>query len=847
MNLPEQLRAIGLVWVLLTAGLESAAFAADPSPEGLSKSEIQKLLDTHLKDVQGDVETSVYSRRIPDQRRQFSSGKAVVALDAVPPWHKAAPSTEKPPRLVDGLRALSSGVKFRGTGIAWHGEDYYVTSLNFPLNRILLGGEANVRAANEWIVSRGSDPTAAVGPFTFGDDEFYYLYFRHRDALTPDSLKVLSDVIVRAGTEPKYSGHGVGKAYGKNIFQNHNQTIHGWHLGILAAKITGDPKLMTDMEECLDRMIAHAALQGFSCTEYNSPSYSGFNWNMLLTVYSLIDNPRIEAKLRLLLDLVGLDVADRFHGPTASFMGPHSRMSRTALWKGQSHFSTQLILYRCSNEYVFWPHDLTQGYGYTWGLMASLTPHFPDYLQQIAFQKPFPYRVWNAHLSNEASTNSAGVEWKLQDVVAYATEEYTLGSKSDQVWRWNTGLGGQDGNPTAFWRRSIRPVQSYSDSGSLNHEYRYNGKQPEKALGLSACVQHDNKAVVLSYPGRVTDAALAEHAKVDGAAITSMATTLLLRWPAEITGVWIEDEFVMAGRTLVSDGDREIRARAVSSASRPYAIASGKTVFIEDFNTYIALRPLETTDLGRERDGDLHVEFVDGTPLLTISFYNYLGNPKAIDPLNREQQRNGFILEFGEKKEFATLAEFRRHIRAATVKQDQSGDIWAVQYASGPDTLEIRYDTTRFRTIARVVNGIEQNEKYLQVPKNISEPAAPKGLYDWMDIEPWKSEMPEVMRSNCAVKSRARLITLGTVTLANPGQAMVYLVAAPGVNPVYAVGNLTQKTCDFTLTTPQGVVDIQSLNLGRVVFRPAGQDSLEVDAVPGMSPMAPAVTVRATP
>ena len=820
----------GWVGIAPTNGAEPPA-AMGPMPAAPMS---RDALD-YLEALPRDAQVSLYTRPIPDQRKQYTSGVAVIELDAVPPWHQAAPVEEKPQRLIEGIKALSKGVRFTDTGISWHGPTYSVTTSHFPLNLILMGGEDNIRKANEFIVARGSEGKSGVGPFGFGDDELYYLYFQHQENLTAAAKQTLYDVIVKAGTDPKYAGHGVGRAYNKNLLQNHNQIIHGWHLGILYAKAANDTEMMGKMEHALDRMIANAALQGFAHTEYNSPSYGPFIWNMLLTVYSVIDHARIEAKLRLLLDLTGLDVAERFHAPTANLPGPHSRMSPGAPWANSGKYPFQLFLYRFSNEYVFWQHNLGQGYAYCWSLLASMRPHFPDYMQDIAFRKPFPYRVWSANINSETSQNAPGSAWKMQDTVAYSTEEYTIGSKSDPYWRWNTGQGGQDGFPVAYWRRTPGPVQSHSDSGSLSWNYRYNGKQHLKTIGVPACVQYQNKAIVLSYPGRVHDEDLATHAQVDGKQISSMATTVYLRWPAEIDGIWVEDEFVMGERSLARTDTQEIRAKATGPTGMPYAVKGRKTIFIEDYHTYIALQPLNSTSLGRDVDAELALERAGGTPLLTISFYNYRGHPRTITPATREQQRNGYILEFGDQTQFPTMAHFKEHIRSTSFEQTQEEKLWVATYSSGDDILEIQFDTERLHTAKRVINGRQQNERLFTVPDEIRQPEDVAHLYDWMAIEPWKSQMPELMRSNCTVKSKAREIAVGEAKLANPGAAMVYLVAAPNKN-IYVLGNLTRQTRDFTLTTPQGIVEIKDLNLGRVIFRPDNAENpLEIDPVPGMT------------
>ncbi|MDF2921336.1 MAG: hypothetical protein K0R57_250 [Paenibacillaceae bacterium] len=839
---------------LEAAILDWEAVNQDPA---LSVQTISEENLSFFRSLPQNVDIELYKRKIPDQRTQFTrQGVAPIELGEVPVWYQGGPVSEKPDQLLQRMAAAHNAPKFA--------DNYKFTINDSPLSILLMGKADSITKANEAIVSRG------VKEFAFTDTEAYYLYFQHQDKLTQQSKDILYQLIVSMAQNQGFSPEKAELDFLYN--NNHNQTSEGLLRGFMYAQAANDASMFARMENVLDRMIAYEALQGSGTGDFNSPSYAAFTWSNMLTLYTLTDNERIKAKLRLILDRAGMDAAMRYHEPSASMPGPFNRTFGRFNFRNVDRQSFFNILYRSTSGYNFYQFHEANGYAWWYANLASLTPFFPDYMEEIAFRKEFPYRTWSTKLRNAtpgAYNVSAGnqgytipnTRYKMGNTVSYATYEYNIGSAGDFAW-YIPGYDGQDALLLANWRRTDGLIKSLSDTGTLFSNYRYNsdidvsGVSPvvkeltaqswsfPKEHGLSAVLQHDNKAIVLSYPGKAADARFTD---VKTNEINDMGVSLFVGWPEEMKAVWAGDDFIMGEVSLVQNGVEEVRAR-IAGQALPYNIDGNKKIYIEDHNTFIALQPLNTTDLGRDMEGQIRsmgedlagdaasLKSMPIESLLTIHFYNYHGAEAKTVGLNaRSQQRNGYILEMGDRTQYSSMQAFKAHMAStAYTQQDQNG-LWVTTYQSGVDQLQLEFDLTDLVVKKRMVNGQLLLDKTYELDQNgpVYVTADNTQYYSWMNKEPYLST-PEMVRSNNMVQSTETLICLQDAVLHNPDGAMVYLIAEPNQD-IYVLGNLTGRSSDFTLETPHGTVEISDFNLGRIVFRPQQTEPLEIDPVPGLS------------
>ncbi|XEC95699.1 hypothetical protein AB6A23_03745 [Paenibacillus tarimensis] len=830
-------------------------------------SNLSQTIKDYVRSLPSGVQIQLYKRQIPDQRKQFTRmGTSPIQLPEVPAWYSGGEVEDKGNQIVDRMRAAHNAPPFA--------DGYKFTLNNSPLSLILLGGQANIDKANALIISKGIDESK----YGFTNTEVYYLYFQFGHVLNNEAKQVLYNLIVEMARTSRlaFTPEKSEKDFLYN--NNHNQTIEGFVRGVLYAQAANDNEMMQRMENnVLDRMIAYSALQGFGTGDYNSPSYAAFSWANLLTVHTLIENPVIKAKVELLLDKLGLDVAMRYHEPSASMPGPYARTFTRFNFGNVDRQSMFNIIYRSSDGYQFYQSHESNGYAWWYANLALMQPFFPDYMQEIAFRKQFPYSISNTKLRNATPEHyliapgnqgytSPHTRYKIANATSYASKEYTVGSAPDTVW-YGSGYGGQDGLILSHWRRTDQGIKSLSDIGTMFPLYRYNadvaldgGASMNKEIqkeswsfpidqGLSSTVQYENKAIVLSYPGKAEDA---KFAGVKPTEINDMGTAVFIGWPEEIKGVWADNDFIFGEIQLMTFGSEEVRAK-ITGANLPYDIKGNKKIFIEDFNTYIALQPLNTTDLGRDIDGQIRnfasdinkPASIPVESILSIHFYNYHGTEqKSVDQETRNKQRNGYIMEMGDRSEYKTIAEFMEHINRTSYKQIDEGDKWIASYKSGKDKLSIEFDTENLVVTKRIINGKVQLDQFYELDQDgpVYDSSSPSSYYSWMNKEPYTTTA-EMLRSNDMVQSAEKHITVRDAKLTNPDGAMVYLVAEPNKH-VYVIGNLTAKDADFTLNTPYGTLQISDLNLGRVIFRPMSEDEIEIKHVPFEGKAEPVVRLK---
>ncbi len=149
-------------------------------------------------------------------------------------------------------------------------------------------------------------------------------------------------------------------------------------------------------------------------------------------------------------------------------------------------------------------------------------------------------------------------------------------------------------------------------------------------------------------------------------------------------------------------GDRRV-------AAWPERIEPGQRVVIAAGDAYVALIPLEQTDMGS--DAPIELNLSDG--VLTLDIYNYRGPAKTFwehrsqrGPFYKGNVRNAFVIEAAERAEFADVAAFRRHIAAATVT-DATDDKQhrRIAYASDGGSVALTYSLWDMSLVERRCDG----------------------------------------------------------------------------------------------------------------------------------------------
>jgi hypothetical protein len=133
--------------------------------------------------------------------------------------------------------------------------------------------------------------------------------------------------------------------------------------------------------------------------------------------------------------------------------------------------------------------------------------------------------------------------------------------------------------------------------------------------------------------------------------------------------------------------------------SLPATAKLGQAIVIRDGVSYLAIRPLPTTDVGRDAEVTLEAgqpqmqayhEAVNVQPALLVNAYFYKKDaPISADAIKQlEGGMGGFVVEMGDEAEYGSFEKFRQHIQKGKLDAADKD----LTYVSGSDTLKASWD-----------------------------------------------------------------------------------------------------------------------------------------------------------
>lgn len=769
----------------------------------------------------------LYSREIPDDTKLLRNENGFAKINKTPTWYSGGDREEKSKQLLDYTYELS------GKRLS---DGYSVNTSRNPLYYVLIG---DIETAESVIADK-------TGGYTFTDMSAYYLYFKYRSLLSDTAIENLKTTIYNECQNPK-SGFAWYKGEGEvSTGAHHNQTYDGLVRGLLFAytfKDDSDPEraeLAADVlkrsEDILDKVIASTASTGYATGDYNSPSYGAMIWADLICLSDLLPESDTKAKADTLLARVDAENAVLYHAQTSNTVGPYARSGFNLAAGLNMRQNYPLMMYALSDRNGFYKNLESSDRSFFYPLLAAYTHKLPDYIQSIAFDKTYPYSVKVTKLRNSTpgeytidagnQTTHDGTAYKQQETTGYMTASYSLGSAPDTAW-YTPGLRGADTAFIARWKRTDT-VKSLSDTPTLTSYYRYNiGRESEltgysqpKEQGLSAVAQDKNRAIVYSYPGKVTDEKLASELEAYGGSIYNMGTAIYITNP-EDTKIYFGDTLAAGEEIIAENGTEELRARL---NMLPYRCEScTEPIYLEDKSVYAAIIPLNSGCTAELRSvGADAGDNKTAVSAYSVNLYNVCGTEAVtLTEAERAAMQNGYIFEIAERSEYSSLEEFKAHIKAASILQSTQNGIWFTSYTSGGDTLTLSYDTDNLWVSEITVNGTTQKNVFYNIKAEdgtlLYTKTADEGYYNWLGSEVY-IENPTVFESENLIQSRAAEISIGDCTLENPSGAMVYVVYS-AKDSTYLVGDLTAGQNSFLLKTPYGNVKIDSLDIGTVEYK----------------------------
>ena len=572
--------------------------------------DFSELSNTEILDEEN---VELYERETPDGTKYLRRSKYEKNIGTHGSWYMAGSHEEKEQNLLD--LANAAAVKFPdGTQVANQNALYYIRT-------------GNIERAEELIASKAESQHA------FTDVSQYYMYFKYGHLLS-DTAKANLKSTFRAEFENRnkqgfkwYSGT-LGR-----LGNNHNQVYDGLVRGIFyayaflddeeeaanAAAGESPQEVLATCTDILDKMVASTAISGTSIEEYNSQNYGAVVWAYVLALADLLpEGSENKAKAELILNRMSAEQAVLYHPQTVTAIAPHARSGFNLASGITIKQSMPLMLYGLSTREGYWQNDEATSYTFFYPQLASATHKLPDYIESIAYDKEYPqdinmtYRriaTKDAYLVDagnqflETSMNGNEPRFKHAETVGYMTDSYSMGSAPETPW-YIPGLRGQETTFLARWSRDDTP-DSLSDIPTLFSYYRYDiGRETIKSdstsgyftpveQGLSATAQYKNKAIVYSYPGKVTDEKLAVNLGVEdytkGLDFYNMGTSIYISHPDD-TKIYVDGKKICDEEIITTDGNRELRAKLNNF---PYTAENPRgNIYIEDKSIYGAIIPL---------------------------------------------------------------------------------------------------------------------------------------------------------------------------------------------------------------------------------------------------------------
>ncbi|MFO7170888.1 MAG: hypothetical protein DIU80_022905 [Chloroflexota bacterium] len=537
----------------------------------------------------------------------------------------------------------------------------------------------------------------------------------------------------------------------------------------LAARALGDERLRERARRRFDEWIAFTNRSG-AVVEYNSPTYAAVDLGALAELAERAEDHELRVKAQLMEERLWLHAAVHYHHPTAQLAGPHGRAYHNDVTGGICGIKRVLFEVlgdeRLLRRSAYAPQRQSEG-----SIGAGRPFHLPDYIQRLLREKPAHY------VAAEASDADNGV-----DLYTFMTGEYALGTAS-------VGNHSQNDRLILYYRapapRDVgvlfsRYIVNEATFGSHYHATDRSTANNLPEQGQFWGMQHEGKSIALY-------GLQPQHAPVH-----SLKTEVYLLDAAQLGEVWVNEQRL----------EREADGGLAERALQPH-----DALLVRDGDTYIAVRPLAPTNLGRaapillrERGGEL-----------VLSIYNYYqGEPKSFweyaqlaGPFYRQNIRAGFVLEVGDREQYGDFAAFRAHVLRGAIEDWQEGTVRRVRYASGPDLLEIAVDLRANRLLERRVNGA---------------PYAPPMLW-----------------SPTAVQGRSGPLRAGGAALSAEG-APAWLVA-DDEHACWAAANPSDEAVRLRLETPAATVESAAFGFGRIVVRGGGRPEIEVLAVRREAPL----------
>ncbi len=543
---------------------------------------------------------------------------------------------------------------------------------------------------------------------------------------------------------------------------------------VLAGRVLEDTRLLARGRQRMDEWIAFTNVSG-AVPEYNSPTYAAVDLAALAELAHRTDDPVIRVKAQVMEERLWIHTALHYHHPTAQLAGPHSRAYHNDVTGGICGIKHTLFRHlgdeRLMRRSAYAIQRQSEG-----SVRAGRCPyHLPRYLERLMRVKPDRFSI------AETAVAAMGM-----DLMTFMTPEYALGTASVHNNAQNDRLilyyrAPEPRQVGVLFSRYIVNEKSFGSHYHATDRSTANNLNEE---GMFWGLQHENKSIALY-------ALEPQHEPVH-----SLKTEVYVLDAPALGAIWVNET-----RVTLSTTPRRLRPHDV--------------LLIADGTTYVALRPLEPSNLGN----DAPILLYERAGELVLSIYNYYqGEPKrfweyaSLDgPFYHGNIRAGFIIEVGDQAEYGDVEAFHAHVMRGVIADRIEGSRRTVRYASGADLLELTVDLRANRLVERRVNGLTYH--------------------------------PPMLASSVAVQAITGALAAGAARLLC-GTIPAWLVADDD-GGAWAAANPSDDEVTWRFETPLTTLESPAFGFGRMAVY-AG-DTVEIDVLAVHRPAPLRITCDAAP
>jgi|CXWL01.1.fsa_nt_gi hypothetical protein len=514
--------------------------------------------------------------------------------------------------------------------------------------------------------------------------------------------------------------------------------------------------------------------------EYNSPTYLAVDIARMAFLAEQTADLDIALKARIAEERLWLHVAAHYHPGLAQLTGPHSR-SYFDGWTGAGGL-LKLRLWRIMRDDAlrrptpYAARDREEGHiG-----VALETPHCPEYIQRWLTEKRYPF-----------GSEETGDAAREVDLATYMTAGYALGTASrsygvgdpPEAWPAPNNLLLQFGREAAPGYGTLFTRYVVDDKG-LGAHVGESGSTTEALPedwweeGTFVGAQHRNRAIV----------AYGLLPRMRSAKSYKLSVNMLGVAGAEIR---IGGDGLEQRHGSLETGP--LLGQASAAPVHGIHVEPGEAVCVGTDAAYVAIIPLEPSDMGSDAGIELHI----AGEKLSLDIYNYRGPSKSFwehrsqaGPFFKGNVRNAVIFEVAERSEFADIDAFAAHIAAATVADsDADEDEREIAYASVGGSIAMRYSLSDMSPIERRFDGVTY--------------AAPMGRAGALDG-----------RGMQFVQSRDSLTQLGRVKVLSA--TIPKWLSADDDAQHYVFVNPSDDEAPIWFETPDTVIECDAFGFGRI-------------------------------